>query len=77
MVGPGYSELASATVAGLNTRDRLVRWALGYEDLIRSSALELYDLTQRPVFLKNLVFQTMDFVVREIESGGALAVRSP
>ena len=69
-------ELANTDGADLTTGGRFMRWAVGYEDLVRSSAMELFHLAQRPIFLKNLVFQTLDFVVREIESGGAWSVPS-
>ncbi len=46
----------------------LWRTLFGYERLAVGAVMQLFELMQKQVFVKNLLYQTIDFVVQEIEA---------
>lgn len=50
--------------------DGPLRWALGTNDLALGALSEFFDLAQRQIFVKNIIFKMLDFIAEEVESNG-------
>jgi hypothetical protein len=50
-----------------DTKSSIWKTVLGYEKLAIMAIMQLFELLQRPIFVKNLLYQTIDFIIHEIQ----------
>jgi len=43
---------------------------LGTQDLVIGAVMELFGIIQQQIFVKNVIYQTLDFLIKEMESNG-------
>lgn len=53
-----------------------INWALGAQSLASGAAMEFFGVLQRQIFVKNIIYKTLDFIALEMEAGGILLMLS-